>query len=186
MLTPPRVFPSLSPAGPSPLAIHGEGSGVRLPGGRSSHGFTLLEVLITLVVLSIGLLGLAKLQLSGIHDTNDSYFRTQAILYAYDMSDRMRSNAEGVEEGGYNNVTATPASPTDCTAADCTAAQLATFDAWQWRTAIADSVLGIPSGNGTVTGSGLGSVYTITVSWSDPHLGNSQFVVYVRPQKMKL
>lgn len=66
-----------------------------------SSGFTLIEILVALVVLSIGLLGLAMLQVQGMRFTNESYLRTQATVLAYDIIDRMRANKTGADAGDY-------------------------------------------------------------------------------------
>lgn len=56
-------------------------------------GFSLLEVLIAIVVTSIGLLGLAAMQATGLRNNHSAYHRSQATVLAYDIADRMRSNA---------------------------------------------------------------------------------------------
>ncbi|HLE93281.1 MAG TPA: type IV pilus modification protein PilV, partial [Sulfuricaulis sp.] len=56
------------------------------------RGFSLIEVLVALLVLSIGLLGLAALQTTSLQYNTGSYFRTQATFLAYDIIDRMRAN----------------------------------------------------------------------------------------------
>ena len=66
--------------------------------GRASGGFTLLEVLITVVIFSIGLLGLAGLQATGIKLNHSSLLRTQATLLAYDVADCMRANRGSVAD----------------------------------------------------------------------------------------
>lgn len=99
---------------------------------RSAQGFTLLEVLIAVVVLSVGLLGLARLQTAGLRQNHSAFMRSQATMLAYDIIDRMRTNkgtveACGTADGcGYNIlVTAAPPSPpVNCVAASCTGAQL--------------------------------------------------------------
>ncbi len=60
------------------------------------HGFSLIEVLIALVVISIGLLGLAGLHLQGMKSNQDSLSRTQAILFAGEITEEMRANPSGV------------------------------------------------------------------------------------------
>ena len=105
-----------------------------------SGGFTLLEVLVALLVLSLGLLGLAALQTVGIKFNQQSYQRTQATFYAYDILDRMRANrtAAGTVNPIYSNITTTtyPGS-TDCAATACTADQMAEYDIRKWKDAIA-------------------------------------------------
>ncbi len=56
-------------------------------------GFSLLEVLIAIVITSIGLLGLAGMQATGLRNNHSAYHRSQATVLAYDIADRMRSNA---------------------------------------------------------------------------------------------
>ncbi len=148
-------------------------------GERILRGFTLVEVLVSLVILSVGLLGLAGLHLSGLRDNESAYLRSQATLQAYDMVDRMRANLAGLEAGGYNAITG-PGSDPGCLAVDCTPLQMAASDAFQWNTANAGL---LPNGNGTVAGAGAGTVFTITVTWDDNKSGSAdtQFVVTVRP-----
>lgn len=63
---------------------------------RSIHpkpdGFTLLEVLVSMVVFAIGMLGLAGMQGHALKDNNDAYQRSQAAFFAYDLGDRIRTN----------------------------------------------------------------------------------------------
>ena len=67
-------------------------------------GFTIIEMLIAVLVISIGLLGMAGLQTTGIQQSHNSYLKTQASMLAYDMADRMRSNLQGVNAGNYDAV----------------------------------------------------------------------------------
>ncbi len=78
---------------------------------RNVNGFSLLEVLIALLVLSIGLLGLAGLQGTGLRYNHSAYLRSQATFQTYDMADRMRANLRGVQQGDYNNVSGIPTDP---------------------------------------------------------------------------
>ncbi len=61
---------------------------------RSYLGVTLIEVLITLLVLSIGLLGVAALQLSALRQTHNSFLRTQAAISAYAALDILRTRRD--------------------------------------------------------------------------------------------
>ncbi len=136
-------------------------------GLRSNKGFALIEVLIAVVVLSIGLLGLAGLQVSGQRNNHSAYMRGQAVFLAYDMVDRMRANMQGVTAGNYDNISGIPADP-GCITAGCTPAQMAQYDAFQWNTVMAQQ---LPSGQGTVTLAG--TLYTVTVMWDDDHSGGA-------------
>jgi type IV pilus assembly protein PilV len=64
-------------------------------------GFSLLEVLVGLIILAIGLLGLAGMQMVSLRQNNDAYLRSQATLQAYDILDRMRANRRYALDGEY-------------------------------------------------------------------------------------
>lgn len=56
------------------------------------RGFTLVEALITAIVMAVGLLGLAGLQIAGMKSNHSAYLRSQATIASYDLLDRMRAN----------------------------------------------------------------------------------------------
>ena len=124
-------------------------------------GFSLLEVLIALVVLSIGLLGVAALQAVGLRSSQGAYLTSQASLLAYDMADRIRANPESLAI--YNGF------ETDCAVAG---AGLAGADLQEWSCAV-ETLL--PDGTGSIAGlevqnfGVIGTVtrYTITMTWED-------------------
>lgn len=138
-----------------------------------NHGFTLLEVLIAIVVLSFGLLGLAGIQAVGIKNTSDANARTLAIQQAYDMADRIRANAVGAAAGAYDSIAATiPADP-GCISSGCSATQLRDYDQRFWNT---NNQNMLSSGKGTVAvandASGVPTAipnkqYLITVMWNE-------------------
>lgn len=130
-------------------------------------GFTLIEILISLLVLAIGLLGLAALQAFGLRNGQTAYFRTVATFHAYDLSDRMRTNLATANTGGYEWDPDDTPTVTDCTSNTCTAAQIATHDLAEWANAI-DATL--PGGKGQSDRATSG-VYTITVMWDDQRKG---------------
>lgn len=135
---------------------------------RHCSGFTMIEVLVAIFVLAIGLLGLAGLQANSLKNNTSAYTRTQAQLLAYDMLDRMRSNLPGVSTGNYDDLLgATPTDP-NCAGTGCSVAQLAEHDAYEWSNLLAQT---LPSGQGEVSGNGLGSIFTITVMWDDERSG---------------
>src|SRR5262245_50380565 len=71
----------------------------------SSHaqsGMTLVEVLVTLVLISVGLLGIAALQLTTLKSNKDAYVRSQASALAGDILDRMRANTAACRAGAYD------------------------------------------------------------------------------------
>lgn len=69
---------------------------------KTNSGFSLLEVLISVFVLSIGLLGLAKLQGESLKTNQTATLRSQVTILASDMFDSMRANQTEAESGSYN------------------------------------------------------------------------------------
>ena len=68
---------------------------------KAQTGFSLIEILISLLILSIGLLGLGGLQLSSLKGANNAHFRTVASLAVTDLIDRMRANPAAVDSNFY-------------------------------------------------------------------------------------
>lgn len=127
-----------SPAIPNKPVLHTGST------GRSfQNGFTLLEVLIAVVVLSIGLLGLANLQATSLRLNQQALMRSQEAHLAYDMIDRMRANMPGVIAGAYDLPTLPTASDTNCTTnTGCTPAAMAAQDYFEWNAAIMATLSG--------------------------------------------
>jgi len=67
----------------------------------SQRGFTLVEILVTVVLVSVGLLGVAALQLTTLRGNQDAYVRSQASVLASDILDRMRVNPFGFRTDAY-------------------------------------------------------------------------------------
>jgi type IV pilus assembly protein PilV len=113
-----------------------------------SGGFSMIEVLITLVILSIGLLGLAGLQAVGLRNNNTAYLRTIATQQLNDMADSMRTNRPGVLQGSYDAISGVPANP-GCieSPSGCSPTLVAQYDHFAWNTKN-QSLL--PNGTGTV------------------------------------
>ena len=132
---------------------------------RQQKGSTLIEVLVTLFIMAVGLLGLASMQVISIKNVNNSQFRTLATDYAYDMAERMRANSSGVDAGEYDDLDTDSASNPNCTA--CSTSEMAKFDEYEWASLISQDVIagGLPSGQGTVTENS--GVYDINISWDE-------------------
>ncbi len=139
------------------------------------RGFTLIEVMIAMLVLSLGLLGIAGTLVATLHSATSNYLKQQAVQTSYDIADRMRSNMLVASMPNNSNpyiASLSPPSPTaptpDCTNTACTAANMATYDVWQWQTNVKDS---LPGGLGSIAvkpdPTGNKAVVTITVQWSD-------------------
>src|SRR5271168_1622162 len=140
--------------------------------GRTS-GFTIVEVLVSLVILSIGLLGIAKLVLYSAHSNDSAYLRSQATQLAYEILDNMRANPTAVGLGSYNTpLSAAASSPGyTCVNTTCAPANLALYDIYIWKSRLAagsPTFGALPSGQGSVTVTGGTPVMaTIVVQWDD-------------------
>jgi len=158
-------------------------------------GFSLVEVLIAVLVIAIGLLGLAGLQSVGVNSNHISYLRSVASIHTENMAELMRANIVAVVDNDYAQ-NAAPATVDydaiamavedgnqgiDCRANQCTPDQQAQSDAFNWLTAIArdlPTVAGVTSGVVTCNDNNLadadgcsqGSTYSITVSWQEKNV----------------
>jgi type IV pilus assembly protein PilV len=147
---------------------------MNIPKARQD-GFTLLEVLVSLVVLSVGMLGIGKLMMFSARANDSAYMRSQATSLAYSILDDMRANQQDAISGLYNVALGGYANPGfTCTAASpCTVSgQLAQYDLYTWKNAMLGD---LPTGDGTVvtaqsadpvTGATI-TMATITVQWND-------------------
>lgn len=132
----------------------------------AQHGFTLLEVLISIVILAVGLLGIASLQTVGMRQTLNSQLITQASFQGNDMAERMRANMAGVREGAYNAISGSETDP--ACLPSCSPAQLAQHDAAVW--AAANKILLNDSGSGSVSSTVINNgddTFTIAISWTE-------------------
>lgn len=130
-------------------------------------GFTLLEVLVAMLVLSIGLLGLAGLMASSMRNNQSAYHSTQATWLAYDILDRMRANSAGALAGAYGaaNALGAPASCSTIAPSGSIAAQ----DIGGWKNMIACA---LPEGDGAITVTPANRQVRITVQWNDSRATN--------------
>jgi type IV pilus assembly protein PilV len=140
----------------------------------AEKGFTLIEVLVAALVLSLGLLGLAGLQVMSLRNNQSAHFRSVATQAAYDMVDRMRANPTGLRDGNYHAV---EAGTDDCVASVCTPLQMAGYDFARWSSRLAAE---LPLGTGTVCRDGTpetadcdaqGNAYAVKISWDDDRSG---------------
>jgi len=126
-------------------------------------GFTLIEVLVSVLVLSIGLLGLASLQANSLRNNTDASLLTRAGYIASDIVERMRANAS--QASLYPGTTAAAVGG-GCLTAVCTPVEMVGNDLAEWNTLLA----ALPSGQGEIIALG-GGLYTITVRWDEARTG---------------
>jgi type IV pilus assembly protein PilV len=158
---------------------------------NTQRGSGLIEAMVSIFVVSIGFLGFAGLQVTGLAAANDSMFRSKAVYLSSQMADRVRANLPGAAAGSYSNLSGTVSSP-GCVTTSCTSAQIAQNDFYEWNTEISQL---LPDGVGVIcltsnpdvdsTPSdpqcdGGGSVFAIKVWWTEK--GNQhRFVTTLRP-----
>lgn len=121
---------------------------------RSQQGVAMLEVLIAFFVLSIGLLGLAGLQMKALQFNQSAFQQSQAAVSVYDMLDRMRMNRSAATTGGY---TTTGFVSTHSTG------QLADNDLNAWLITVSGN---LPDGEGSVDCDS-NKVCTVAVRWTN-------------------
>ena len=131
------------------------------------NGFTLIEVLITVVIMAMALLGLAGLQTNALRNNFSAEQRGKAAQLVYDMSDRMRSNLSALASYPPGTGGAATANCTAIPVVGCSPAQMAAQDILNWQTDISSE---LPNGQGSISVSG--AIYTITVNWDDNRDGN--------------
>lgn len=129
-------------------------------------GFSLVEVLITLVIMSVGMLGIAGLYVQSMQAGRTSMFRHHAVTLAGDVADRIRANPTAdvayAAAVGVDN---------DCVlgGVDCSPTQMAANDILLWKEQAADT---LPGGDVLIVHTAeaglVPATYQITVSWTEP------------------
>lgn len=142
-------------------------------GSTRPAGFTLVEVMVSLLVLSIGLLGVGKLVLFSSRANDSAYLRSQATALAYTILDSMRANRQAAIAGSYGvalGIYSDPGVNCNTAASSCSGAVGAQYDLFQWKSRMLVA-LG-PTGDGQIA----------TASVSDPTTGATNVTVTVRVQ----
>lgn len=116
------------------------------------QGFTLLEVLVAMVIVSIGLVGLAGLMMTSVKNNQSAFYRSQASWLAYDVVDRMRANRTQALSGLYNIAYQVAPAGSGMPFTDLT----------QWKQELATA---LPGGDGQITFPN--GVATVVVRWDD-------------------
>ena len=148
-----------------------------------ARGVTIVEVLVALVVLSVGMLGIASLYVSSLKAERSAQIRVQAVTLVSDMADRIRANAPARDFYGLAKYSGKPVTH-GCVATDavyCSTTALAEDDLARWLVS-ASALPGTPTApKGTVVytagaGAGQPDRFQIVVAWREP--GDKQDVTY--------
>ncbi len=152
---------------------------------KSSGGFTLIEIMVSIVIVSMGLLAYAGLQMDGLKQTHAALFRSQAAISTHDMADRIRANLPGALAGGYRTQQASGLAMPDCSLG-CIPFDLGVRDLKLWEDLLAQY---LPSATGAVSCTdsdiadaipcSVNSTHTIVVSWDDNRDGNATATIQV-------
>lgn len=147
---------------------------------KTYRGFTLLEVLIALLVFSLGLLGMAGLLIVSVKTNHSAYLRTQASFLAQSMADRMRANVPRVWTNDYNTDYPSGDSDPCASGAACSRANMATRDKAEWSTQLSDflpnaaaNINCVPATGADVTtedaenGAPYQGLCAMTISWNE-------------------
>lgn len=141
--------------------------GLRVARNKIQQGFTLIEVMVAVLVLAIGLLGAAMLQVITLKNNQAAEYRTEATAAAYDIIDRMRVNRIIALTGGYTVGLGAPA-----TAGATPESQ----DIFNWKTALAAN---LPVGDGSITMVNAGAgVVQVSVQWNDERAGGAAIEIF--------
>ncbi|MBT8136006.1 MAG: type IV pilus modification protein PilV [Gammaproteobacteria bacterium] len=143
---------------------------------KNNQGFTLLETLIALVVLSVGMLGIASLHVEGLRNGRTATLRTKAMTLATDMAEKMRANRIGAQAGNYVSAAADAGANNDCAddlvgnpTVACTPTLMAQHDIWLWKRKLVNAQTGLPgSPTGVIISDGAAApTFTITLNWTE-------------------
>lgn len=134
---------------------------------RLQNGLGMIESLIALVIISIGLLGIAALQLTGLQQSASAHWHSQAVWMSYEMTDRIAANSDPVNTPAvfnqYDGIDTDNGYSMDCKSNPCTQDQMVTADAQDW----ANMVQTLPNGRGVISSPGGANALTVSVMWED-------------------
>ncbi|MGK9065744.1 type IV pilus modification protein PilV [Stutzerimonas chloritidismutans] len=130
-----------------------------LPPSSLQRGATLIEVLVAMLILSVGLLGLAGMQMTALKSNQSAYYRSQATVLAYDIIDRMRANRTEALNGVYDIALQNQTCDPDI----APSGTLAKRDVAEWLNSL--SCLLSADAQGSVVRND--RVFTVSIEWND-------------------
>lgn len=154
-----------------------------------SSGFSLIEVLVSVLIMAVGILGVAGMQVLSLQQNRNALLRDQALQAGNDILDRMRANPLSTYAPVL--ITAVPASNVNCVDNSCDRNEMAEFDIAQWKCRMNPidpdgtiysvcagfniTAASLPGGQGSISKTGL--LYEITVKWTRDQSGNTSKIV---------
>ena len=140
------------------------------------RGFSLIEVMVTLAIVSVAALGMAGLQTVTLRANNNALLESQAATLAQDMIERIRANPEGAYTTTFNAAMTNSNVVCEGRYASCDADTMAQYDLVHWKCSLGAVVISgacamrgisgqLPNGEGSLTDDG--NIYTITIRWFD-------------------
>lgn len=164
---------------------------------RRTNGFTLIEVLVAILIVAVGILGVAGMQVVSLQQNRNALFRDTALQLGNDILDRIRANRGEVY--GPVALADAPDFGRDCNDNDCDPEEMLAFDLAQWKCrldprdpdgnayqdcidlfGVAEEALpaaALPGGRGGITGGAAGAPYEVTVEWITDRDGNRSSVI---------
>ncbi len=138
---------------------------------HGQRGVSLIEVLVAVLIMGVGLLGIAAMQATALRNSQSALERSQAVIQSYAILDAMRANRAAAIGGAYNLGAMTCAAPATGT--------LAQTDLNQWITSLKRAMSGVTGAATDTTTCGrvacaAGGVCTVTVQWDDSRATNSR------------
>lgn len=153
-------------------------------GLRTVRGVSLIEVLVSIVIASMGILALAGVNATAVRYTKMSQYRSTAALLASEMGERIRANKAGLQPVGgvfpYNLttdfagqaagpaapvLTSVPCSSPNAAGDSCSVADIAALDLWQWQVQVRNL---LPEGSAYISTDLANSAVDLYVVWRDP------------------
>lgn len=151
------------------------------------RGFSLLEVMIALVIFSVGILGMAGLLMLSVRTNHSAYLRSQAGFLAQGIGDRMRLNMPALWTDAYNLTYPVTGTAPGCTAAaPCTIAEIVTRDSILWSNSLSQLLPAPTASIGCTLNAGalmptpaeiverapFNGLCTVTITWSEASLNS--------------
>ena len=143
---------------------------------KYQHGVSLIESMIALLVISVGLLGIAALQLTAMGQNSSALNHSQAVWIAYNIADRIRANNKQINPATgnftatspfnlYANIDTKKPYSQQCLSQACLPSEMVTADATEWATMMS----ALPNGRGMITNTANGLL--VTIMWDDEGTG---------------